>query len=305
MNSDESANPPTARPDLIEYFLDGSFRKDLLTNSVVRGDSIQVEYNVFNSGFAQSGTFDVDFYLSTNTTISTFDHLIGTRNHSLGAWAYTNPTATLTVPLSVPAGTYYVGWTASGGVTEYSVDNNSAVIGSETLEVTDQRSLTVSSPNGGETWSSGQTEAINWTSTSAGSTVTIEISRNSGSTWSTITASTENDGAYDWVVEDPTSEDCRVRVTSIAYPSVADSSDGDFTIAESCAWNPDEVFWAQIVDGSMSVTACNSITAGGGFVVGDGGVVTFTAGVSIVLENSFSVESGGTFTAVIDSSLAP
>lgn len=232
MSTDESVRPPVARPDLIEYYFDGNTRKDVVTNSVAQGETIQVEYNVFNSGFASSGTFDVDFYLSTNTYITTGDFAIGTRSHSLNAWTFTNPTATLTVPASVPTGLYYVGWLISGGVTEYSADNNRVVIADEIVNVLPEREIEVTSPNGGEVWNSGSSQTITWSKTNSGSTVSIAVSRDSGSSWSTIVTGTSNDGSYTWSVTGPASSDCRVRVRSDAYPTVSDTSDADFRIID-------------------------------------------------------------------------
>jgi V8-like Glu-specific endopeptidase len=305
MSTDESARPPVARPDLIEYYFDGNNRKDLLTNTVAQGEDIQVEYNLLNSGFASSGTFTVTFYLSTNRVISTGDYPIGTRNLSLTSWSYTNPTTTLTVPISVPAGTYYLGWIASGGVAEYSTANNSAVIGDETLTVTSGRSLTVTSPNGGEAWRVGDLETVTWTSVDAGSTVKIELSRNNGASWSALTASTLNDGSYQWTANLPTSTSCLVRVVSNAYPTVSDTSDNSFTITTSCGSPEDVVLSRQTVTGTLAVTACNSITAGYDFVIAHGGAAAFTAGNIIVLENGFSVAPGGSFSAALDHGLAP
>jgi hypothetical protein len=91
--------------------------------------------------------------------------------------------------------------------------------------------ITITSPTGGETWYEGDTNDISWTSSNAGSDVKIEVSRDGGSTWLTITGSTPNDGSYAWAVTSPTSSACRIRITSISYPSVSDMSSANFTIA--------------------------------------------------------------------------
>ncbi len=51
---------------------------------------------------------------------------------------------------------------------------------------------------------------------------------------------------------------------------------------------------------AMSYSATNTITAGSGFAVGGTETVDFSAGTSIILENDFSVASGGQFTARLD-----
>ncbi|MEN8216978.1 MAG: Calx-beta domain-containing protein [Pseudomonadota bacterium] len=131
---DEANRPPTARPELIEYTI-STTAKDLLDNSVAQGGTIDVEYNVYNIGW-QSTSVTVDFYLSTNNIISSSDYAIGSRTFTLSSNTYVDPTATLTVSSSVPTGTYYVGWLMSSSGTEYTPDNNSAVIGAEKLTVT-------------------------------------------------------------------------------------------------------------------------------------------------------------------------
>ncbi|MCP4572565.1 MAG: S8 family serine peptidase, partial [bacterium] len=58
--------------------------------------------------------------------------------------------------------------------------------------------VTVSSPNGGETLTAANVWTITWGSTGSISTVAIDYSVNGGSTWNAITSSTTNDGSYGW-----------------------------------------------------------------------------------------------------------
>ncbi len=94
------------------------------------------------------------------------------------------------------------------------------------------RTITVTSPNGGETFYIGGSNNINWSSSNVGSNVKIEYSTDSGSSWNTITNSTSNDGSYTWnpVPNAPTIQ-ARVKITSTTYTSVSDVSNNDFTIA--------------------------------------------------------------------------
>ena len=55
---------------------------------------------------------------------------------TLGAFTYTAPTTLLTVPTSVPTGTYYVGYIMRGAVPEYGGGDNTVIIPNETLTVT-------------------------------------------------------------------------------------------------------------------------------------------------------------------------
>ena len=91
--------------------------------------------------------------------------------------------------------------------------------------------LTVAGPNGGESWGLGETGAITWASSLNGD-VKIELSRDGGSQWETLFATTPNDGAETWpLVAGPATDTARVRITSVQYPNVSDASDANFAIS--------------------------------------------------------------------------
>ena len=69
------------------------------------------------------------------------------------------------------------------------------------------RCVTVTSPNGGESWEVGSVHNITWTSTGTVGNVMIDYSTNNGSTWTSITASTANDGTYPWTVPNDALDD--------------------------------------------------------------------------------------------------
>lgn len=176
LNADETDRPPTARANLIEYLF-ATNAKDLQTTIVDPGQPISVLYNVFNGGFATANGVTVDFYLSTNDVISTADSYIGSRSlGSLNAFTYTNPTTSLTVPTSQPAGTYYVGWIMRTTTSEYETNDNTVVIGNKTLQVRTQSTYTINvsaSPSAGGSVGGGGTFA-------SGSSRTVTASANSG-----------------------------------------------------------------------------------------------------------------------------
>jgi hypothetical protein len=90
-------------------------------------------------------------------------------------------------------------------------------------------SVTVTSPNGGETWGIGTSHNITWTSSGV-TNVKIELSTNNGSNWSNIIASTPSTGTYSWNVSNTPSAQCLVRISDVSSPSTQDVSDGVFTI---------------------------------------------------------------------------
>jgi len=92
--------------------------------------------------------------------------------------------------------------------------------------------LTVTSPNGGESWKHGTTHTITWSkSGSTGSYVKIELLKG-GVVNRVITSSTANDGSYSWTI--PSSQTAgttyKIRITSTAYSSISDSSNSNFYI---------------------------------------------------------------------------
>jgi trimeric autotransporter adhesin len=72
---------------------------------------------------------------------------------------------------------------------------------------------TVTSPNGGETWTLGSTHDITWSAGNGGK-VTIELSRDNGSSWETLFAATANDGSQAWTVSGATTGQALVRISN-------------------------------------------------------------------------------------------
>ncbi|MBU1936879.1 S8 family serine peptidase, partial [bacterium] len=92
--------------------------------------------------------------------------------------------------------------------------------------------ITVTVPNGGETWFTDTNEDITWTSENVTGDVKIELDRDYPDSWETLYASTANDGVQSWTVTGSISSDARIRVSSVDQPTVNDISNADFTIAE-------------------------------------------------------------------------
>jgi hypothetical protein len=95
--------------------------------------------------------------------------------------------------------------------------------------------ITVTAPNGGEVWEVDISHTITWTSLGVSGPVMIELSRNGGSTYETLFASTANDGSEPWVVSAPPTFNGLIRISSVSVPSVLDVSNGQFTISPSFA----------------------------------------------------------------------
>ena len=90
--------------------------------------------------------------------------------------------------------------------------------------------LTLTSPNGGESWIAGSSHPITWTSSDV-TNVKLEYSTNGGSSWSTITGSSSaSTGSYSWTVPSSASADCFVRITDASNSAINDPSNAAFTI---------------------------------------------------------------------------
>jgi hypothetical protein len=90
--------------------------------------------------------------------------------------------------------------------------------------------ITVTSPNGGETWLTGISESITWND-NISENVKIELYKG-GSYYSTVTSSTPSDGTYSWTIPALSGTDYEIRITSINNSSIWDDSNSNFTIRE-------------------------------------------------------------------------
>lgn len=98
------------------------------------------------------------------------------------------------------------------------------------------KTLTLLSPNGGETWQQGTTQTISWNSSGTVNDVELEYSLNNGGTWTTISTATANDGSYEWTLPNVSSVLALVKITEVADNTVTDESDATFII-EGCEAN--------------------------------------------------------------------
>jgi M6 family metalloprotease-like protein len=96
-------------------------------------------------------------------------------------------------------------------------------------------SVTVASPNGGESYDGGSWQTITWNATDnlGVSFVDIYLSDNGGSTYPYVVATGEaNDGTYDWRVQRLDSDNCLIKVTAhdAALNEGSDESDSVFQL---------------------------------------------------------------------------
>jgi hypothetical protein len=98
--------------------------------------------------------------------------------------------------------------------------------------------ITITLPNGGETWEPGFTNTITWTSENLSSSyVGIRLYRND-SYYQTIESQVNNDGNYDWSIPSGflESDNYKIRISEYNNSSVYDESNGYFTIDAISCW---------------------------------------------------------------------
>jgi len=95
--------------------------------------------------------------------------------------------------------------------------------------------ITVTVPNGGESWIIGDGENITWTASGSITNVMIELQRTVAGAWETIVASTANDGSYPWTVAGVATTTATIRISKVGDASINDTSDAVFIIAAAAA----------------------------------------------------------------------
>ena len=161
-------------------------------------------------------------------------------------------------------------------------------------------SVTVTSPNGGESWAGGSAHSITWTSSGV-TNVKLEYTLDGGTNWTTITGSTAaSAGSYSWTVPNSASANAKVRVTDTGS-TASDVSNAAFTITTA---TPANVIINEILanePGSdtngefVEIVNIGGTSASiGGWTISDGTSVrhTFAAGTSLAAGKAIVVFAG-------------
>ena len=93
------------------------------------------------------------------------------------------------------------------------------------------QSITVTYPNGGESWAGCTSKTITWTASGTSGYYSIDYSIDGGTTWTAITSGyNTSTGSYAWTVPNITSSNVRIKVTDFNSSAVNDVSNNNFTI---------------------------------------------------------------------------
>lgn len=130
------------------------------------------------------------------------------------------------------------GWTVTGSVTSnarirVTLNSNGAItdVSNSNFSIV-QPSLSLSVPNGGESYNVGATIPVTFMRTNATGNVTVQLMRNfPGGSWETL-STTVSTSSYNWVATGPGTSTARIRITLNSDPSVGDTSAANFTIVQ-------------------------------------------------------------------------
>ncbi len=200
------------------------------------GEKITVGQNITITWTATSVTaFTVEFSLDDGTTWTSIPAAQVDNTAKTCAW---------TTPTTV-SDKYLVRVSDANDATI--IDKSDAVFSVVSAEVTAK--ITVTVPNGGERWTSGSSQRIQWNSFGC-KNVKVEYTLN-GSVWFEIESEGVGDGLwwYDWTLPaDVSSNTCRIRVTETSNSALTDISDADFIISP-----PSKLVMVKIPAGSFQM----------------------------------------------------
>jgi len=136
-------------------------------------------------------------------------------------------TGSFTASFSIPTNQYRIKISDAGDGSPSDQSN-----GVFTISPQPTRTITVTSPNGGEDWLVGSTNEIRWTSTNIDS-VKIEYTLNGGAEWKLITAKVPSNGLYNWNI--PTSiqfrsDLCKIKISDAKNLTPSDETDNYFSL---------------------------------------------------------------------------
>jgi PKD-like domain/Secretion system C-terminal sorting domain/Ser-Thr-rich glycosyl-phosphatidyl-inositol-anchored membrane family len=109
--------------------------------------------------------------------------------------------------------------------------NNIFDVSNAVFSVNPSDEITVTSPNGGQTWQGLSTQIITWSNLPGASGLySIQYSTNNGSTWTNIVTNITGN-SYSWTVPNIPSSQCLIKVLDFLTPCKFDVSNANFTIS--------------------------------------------------------------------------
>jgi beta-lactamase superfamily II metal-dependent hydrolase len=172
------------------------------------------------------GVTSIDLYYSTTGAGGPFTE-IATGESNDGTYPWTAP--------NDPSTDCYVKVVAFDAATNSAEDVSNGAFTITSTPDTEPPVVTVTAPDGGETWQVGTGHDITWTATDNVGVTSIDLyysTTGAGGPFSEIATGESNDGTYPWTVPNDPSTDCYVKVVAFdaATNSAEDISNAAFTI---------------------------------------------------------------------------
>ena len=90
--------------------------------------------------------------------------------------------------------------------------------------------VTLHSPNGGESWQAGTNNDITWETTGTVSSIDLYYSIDGGTSYTSISAGEGNDGVYSWLIPNEPTTEAKVKIEAVGDGIATDESAGIFTL---------------------------------------------------------------------------
>ncbi|MFO7660071.1 MAG: Ser-Thr-rich GPI-anchored membrane family protein [Candidatus Cloacimonadaceae bacterium] len=130
---------------------------------------------------------------------------------------------------TVPSTNYSIKISSVTNTSEYDFSNNY-------FTITAAPTITVTSPNGGESWNIGDIYPITWTSTNLTGNLGIKLLIGTYGNYYTVGfAQNVTAGSYDWTIQSPVPPGTQMKIVlyNPLQPAIADTSDNFFTILQA------------------------------------------------------------------------
>ena len=133
--AEDASSTPDDKPDL----LDRDYYSGISSTEIIKGETnFEIFCDVKNEGTAAASSFDVSFYVSENSIITSSDYLIGSITiNILEPYSYAASDWLGEIPTEIPDGSYYIGWIidSENVIQEVNEDNNNVLLSDPMIEI--------------------------------------------------------------------------------------------------------------------------------------------------------------------------
>src|SRR3989304_3646197 len=211
---------------------------DVLVDGSSGGAGTTYTFSNVTANHTISATYAISAYNLTVTKAGTGSGTVTSSpagiNCGASCSAAYNYGTSVTLTASQNTGSFFAGWSGGGcsGTGACTVTMNADI----TVTAPFTQYITVTVPNGGESWARGTTQTIRWTyAGNPGSSVKIELLKGdvvkSAIAKNTLIGS-NGTGSYSWKIpsNQTAGTDYKIRITSTTISNYSDMSNGNFTI---------------------------------------------------------------------------